>query len=161
MKKYIVFALLLTIAAQGAWAWEHDYYPQLLSPTPSEGPWTYDAFNSDVKEDGNVYLSFNSLPHEAWRVWDDDDKKYGTKQRQNDNGLGFYFHCNVARSTYYIMYSTYYHHDTVPSYTRRQLTWDYNLYGSFQWSFTVALFAHDDMDALKNLWVYLTIDHVL
>ena len=155
MKKYIVFALLLTIAAQGAWAHMNNYYPKLLSPTPSEGPWTYDAFNSDVIEKDDRDLSFNSLTHRAW----DDFGNDGTMQRQNSNGLGFYFHCENTNSSYYIMYSTYYHHDTVPSYTRRQLTWDYNLYGSFQWSFTVALFAHDDMDALKNLPVYLTIDH--
>ena len=155
MKKYIVFALLLTIAAQGAWAHLNNYYPKLLSPTPSEGPWTYDAFNSDVVKDDDIYLSFNSLTHRAWEEFGND----GTMQRQNSNGLGFYFHCEKTNSSYYIMYSTYYHHDTVPSYTRRQLTWDYNLYGSFQWSFTVALFAHEDMDALKNLWVYHTIDH--
>ena len=154
MKKILYIALLL-IAAQGAWAWETNYYPKLLSPTPSEGPWTYDAFNSNVERDNNIYRSFNSLPHEAWSEWDGD----GTMQRQNSNGLGFYFHCDNAKSTYYIMYSTYYHHDTVPPYTRRQLTWDYKIYGGFHWNFTVALFAHEDMDALKNLWVYLTINH--
>ena len=115
MKKYIVFALLLTIAAQGAWAHMNNYYPKLLSPTPSEGPWTYDAFNSDVVKDDDIYRSFNSLTHRAWEEFGND----GTMQRQNSNGLGFYFHCENTNSSYYIMYSTYYHHDTVPSYTRR------------------------------------------
>ena len=153
MKKILYIALLL-VAAQGAWAIQSNFYPKLLSPTPSEGPWTYDAFNSDIVDDVDEYRSFNSLPHRAWEDWGND----GTKQRQDDNGLGFSFHCDRAKSTYYIMYYTFYHNDTLPPYTRRQLTWDYAIFGSFGLDWCLALFAHEDMDALKNMWTYLTID---
>ena len=154
MKRNLLYIALLLIAAQGAWAWETNYYPKLLSPTPSEGPWTYDAFNSTVTDDGDNYRSFNSLTHEAWKAWDGD----GTMQRQNDYGLGFFFHCDEARYTYYIMYHTYYHNETLPPYTRRQLTWDYEIYGSYSLKWCDALFAHEDMDALKNMWTYVTVD---
>ncbi len=157
MKKILYIALLL-VAAQGAWAIQSNFYPKLLSPTPSEGPWTYDAFNSDVTDDGDNYRSFNDLTHKAWEAWDHDNDKNGTHQRQNDYGLGFYFHCDEARYTYYIMYHTYYHNETLPPYTRRQLTWDYEIYGSYGLKWCDALFAHEDMDALKNMWTYVTVD---
>jgi uncharacterized repeat protein (TIGR02543 family) len=163
MKKILYIALLL-VAAQGAWAIQSNYFPHLMNPTPSEGPWTYDAFNSLVaKNQDPAYRSFNDLNHSAW----DDEENVGTIQKQNKqfaynwydwsyDGLGFYFYCIATSNSHYILYSTYYHRETLPPYTRKQLIWDYALEGWFDVNFCVALFAHEDMGALKNLPVYAT-----
>lgn len=161
MRKSIIFTLLLTIAAQGAWAKETNYYPVLMTPTPSDGVWTFDAVNNHVERTGNGdrYFSFNQLDHTSWSKRSHDGHAI-IYQFKDGDGLGFTMCCNMADNGIFGVYSTYYHDEILPPYTRKKLTWNYTLRGKMEDFFTqdIILYALQDLDELKNLVVDFYVD---
>lgn len=160
MKKSIIFSLLL-IAAQGAWAEEYNYYPVLMTPAPSDGVWTFDAVNNHVHRIGKSteYLSFNQLDHTSWSKRSHDGHAIIYQWKDGD-GLGFTMCCNMADDGIFGVYSTYYHDEILPPYTRKKLTWNYTLRGHVEDYFEqrVVLYALQDLDELKNLVVDFDVD---
>ena len=75
MKRNLLYIALLLIAAQGAWAKNENYYPSLMTPAPSDGPWTFEAVNNrviDLHASHKNYYSFNELDHTTWSKRDHD-----------------------------------------------------------------------------------------
>ena len=161
MRKSIIFTLLLTIAAQGAWAEEYNYYPVLMTPTPSDGVWTFDAVNNHVERTGkgDRYFSFNQLDHTSWSKRSHDGHAI-IYQFKDGDGLGFTMCCNQADNGIFGVYSTYYHDEILPPYTRKKLTWKYTLRGKVEDFFEqqLVLYALQDLDELKNLVVDFYVD---
>ena len=75
MRKYIICAMLLTIAAQGVWAIQFNYTPTQMNPKPTYGPWTYDTVSNEVKSATDRCTSLNGMDHSAWDKRTDSDHK--------------------------------------------------------------------------------------
>jgi len=151
MKRILLYtALLLTIVAQSAWA----YDPTPMKNPPTEGPWTYDAVRCGTSYNkGGV--SFNGLNGNAWAAqWDGGSDSKRVYQWQNKNGTGFTIHCrsgNFMNGDYCGVYSTYTHSEPVEPFTVKRLTWNYKVSGGTDYvTQTTALYAHNDLNALKN-----------
>lgn len=158
MKKSIIFALMLTIAAQGAWADQTNYYPRLINPVPTEGPWTFDEVNNKAAGQADKGYSFNELDHSAKNTRSHDG--HPTIYQFNDgDGIGFVMCCDMGSGDgAFGVYSTYYHDEPVPAYTRKRLTWKFTLKLKHNCLFyqRVCLYALQDLNALKNLRVDFT-----
>ncbi len=103
-------------------------------------------------------MSFNGTNHAAWENW---DAIYNiTYQWQDDDGVGFTMHCNSVEKSHYGVLSTYTHSESLPSYTRKVLTWDFYLLGSSSnFPQNVTLYAHTDLATLKGIVVDYTADY--
>ncbi len=150
--------MLLTMV-QGVWAYQ-DYTPSTMSTPPTEGPWKYDAVSIGYyNNSADVWtMSFNGTNHAAWENW---DAIYNiTYQWQDDDGVGFTMHCNSVEKSHYGVLSTYTHSESLPSYTRKVLTWDFYLLGSSSnFPQNVTLYAHTDLATLKGIEVDYTADY--
>ena len=167
MKRNLLYMALLLLAAQGAWARETNYYPVLINPAPTEGPWTFEAVNSRaIRYDEDYddfkyykdYYSFNELDHTAWSKRSHDGHPI-IYQWQDKDGLGFSWCSSMPFSTTFGIFSTYYHDEKLPPYTRRKLTWKFKIRSMQDDSYGMnsCLYALPDLDALKNLqvrWYY-------
>ena len=158
MKKSIIFSLLLTIAAQGAWAKNENYYPALMTPAPSDGVWTFEAVNNRAQyihvSSYREYYSFNQLDHTTWGKRSHDGHPIIYQWKDGD-GLGFSLCSHMAEFCTFGVFSTYYHDETLPPYTRRKLTWKFKLRSRAGGHFhaNTCLYSHSDLDSLKNLKV--------
>ena len=166
MKKSIIFALMLTIAAQGAWANEY-YEPTRLGDGKCQyqGPWIFEDVGNACESYDVKDRSFNQLARDSWNPyannWDADNVAKLTYQFNDDDGLGFKMHCYSSRMpSVYNVYSLYSHSENVPSYTRKRLTWNFVLKGyTDQHGQTVALYARPSMNDMKNSVVDATHDY--
>ena len=157
MRKYIICAMLLTIAAQGAWAIQFNYTPTQMNPKPTYGPWTYDTVSNEVKSATDRCTSLNGMDHSAWDKRTDSDHKnhqvtyQWLELNEGDDGLGFSICCQSAADTHYGVFSSYYHNELVPSFTRLRMTWNYAVRGkSTDLRHCVALYARDGLQAVKD-----------
>jgi len=115
------------------------------------GPWTFDAVITGWTgyEGAGTYSSFNGLNDTKW---------LGNTYRYNDaDGCGYAYIGTTTVNSKYAVYSTYKHTETVPAYTRKVLTWSYQLAG---WTSsrpqTTALYAADNLAYLKTVAVDFT-----
>ena len=169
MKKHIIFALLLTIAAQGAWAyWKENYDPKLMSVQPQkEGPWEFkqvkcglyynyqDIWWHDYKYKEDA--SYNSLNKDCFYsatvyIW---QKSHPSIYQWNDgDGIGFTCFQKVKTDHFCCVFSVYNHEESVPSFTRIRLRWNYSVAGkSEDFNQNVALYAHDNLNELLNTYI--------
>lgn len=161
MRKSIVFALMLTIAAQGAWAW---YGPTRLGDAGNcqfMGPWVFEDVANETGDSDVKQHSFNSMDYrESWGAACNGtgcDEKI-TYQVNDENGLGFIMNCRSSwLPSRYSVYSLYLHSESVPAYTRKRLTWNFKLHAySNRHPQNVALYARDNMDDMKSTVVDFT-----
>jgi len=144
MRKHIVFALLLTIVAQSAWA---KVTPSTMDTPPTEGPWTYLEVNTQTNGGSTTkpdVVSFNNLDGDCW----DDVIQF----QDNDHGTGFKLKGGRNSGTYQFgVFSIYFHHENVPAYTRKQMIWKYKLFAHVEiYNLCAALYAHKDLEVLKS-----------
>ena len=115
------------------------------------GPWTFDDVRTGWTgyEGAGTYISFNGLNDSKWS---------GNTYRYNDyDGCGYAFLGNNTANSKYAIFSTYKHTETVPSYTRKTLVWNYQLTSWSSWLVqTTALYAADNLAYLKTLPVDFT-----
>ena len=164
MRKSIIFALLLTIAAQGAWAEMIYYNPTRLGDGKCQfqGPWVFEDVGNAMEEKETKERSFNQLdrssPSAVCSGTGCDEKI--TYQVNDNNGIGFTMNCKSSWWTRrYVVYSLYSHSESVPAYTRKRLTWNFILKGytdNGSHDQTVALYARPTFDDMKNLAVDCT-----
>ena len=158
MKRNLLYIALLLVAAQGAWADQTNYYPRLINPVPTEGPWTFDEVNNKAAGQADKGYSFNELDHSAKNTRSHDG--HPTIYQFNDgDGIGFVMCCDMGSGDgAFGVYSTYYHDEPVPAYTRKRLTWKFTLKLKHNCLFyqRVCLYALQDLNALKNLRVDFT-----
>lgn len=149
-KNFFLVALLLTTVAQGVWALDY-YTPGTLSPRPTEGPWTFDDVTNQYSTVVSSSATFNSLNHSAWDQHDDKDYDDIIYQWQDGDGIGFTTLCETIEQSVFGIFSTYWHDESVPSFTRKRLTWNYTLQAySEEFTQCVTLYAHNNLDELKN-----------
>ena len=118
---------------------------------PTEGPWTFEGVRTGIcTSEGGLYLKYNTLDNTVWMnpyPW------------QDSWGVGFTQWGTTSSSinNKYAIYSIYSCNQSISSYTRKVLHWTYSITGWAQ-SFpqTTALYANDDMDALKETAVDMT-----
>ena len=168
MKKYIVFALLLTIAAQvvAEQDYIYNYSPKLKNPAPIEGPWTFDAVRSHAAFIGyRDNITFNQANRRAWPEntdwgWQAHGDHEPIYQWQDGDGLGFTI-CADAKSTNRLMvFSTYFHNEVVPPFTRYRLTWTYTLkVEADELPLCFALYQHESLAKIKDLQVEQNIQY--
>ena len=160
MKKYIVFALMLTIAAQGAWAWTKHIEPELMKVQPQrEGPWEFQKvrcgtyYNTTIPDFYAHSKCFNALNQESFgsysSIWESDHE--AIYQWKDKDGIGFTCH-QCCRTDYIItVFSLYSHAESVPPYSRIRMTWKFSVAGwGEKFNQNVALYAHDDYDVIMN-----------
>ena len=158
MKRNLLYIALLLVAAQGAWAQNTNYYPVLMTPAPSDGVWTFEAVNNRAQyihvSSYRDYYSFNQLDHTTWGKRSHDGHPIIYQWKDGD-GLGFSMCCHMAEFCTFGVFSTYYHDETLPPYTRRKLTWKFKLRSRAGGHFhaNTTLYSHSDLDSLKNLKV--------
>jgi len=161
MKKRLLFSLLLTIVMQGAWATNH-YGPTLLpsSRYGVEGPWYFDAVTNEFsRNETRTSYSFYELDNSAWdersEYFPEHNLLYDVVYQFSDgNGLGFATKSKTKDYSKLAVFSTYFHRENVPAYTRKKLTWNYSLRAfTDQYSQCVVLYAHTNLDELKNAQV--------
>ena len=154
-----ILALLLTVT-QGAWA-ENNYYPRLMSTAPTEGPWTFEAVNNGYYDNSHYpNKSFNTMDRSAWTVREGLGYDKLTYQWHDNDGTGFTMRVTSIKTSRYMVLSTYTHDESVPSYTRKVLTWNYILKGkSTTYPQNVTLYAHTDLASLKSTNVDFTDDY--
>ena len=160
--KALLLTLLILVFAfvtQSAWA-TNNYTPIKMSPAPTEGPWIFNAVDNGYWGNGwNVWArSFNGMDHSAWDAHSEGGNI--TYQWQDGDGTGFSMHCKSIKTSQYGVFSTYTHSESVPSYTRKVLTWNYTLRGkSSYYPQNVTLYAHTDLATLKATAVDFTSDY--
>lgn len=158
MKRNLLYIALLLVAAQGSWAANTNYYPALMTPAPSDGVWTFEAVNNRAQyihvSSYRDYYSFNQLDHTTWGKRSHDGHAIIYQWKDGD-GLGFSMCCHMAEFCSFGVFSTYYHDETLPPYTRRKLTWKFKLRSRAGGHFhaNTCLYSHSDLDSLKNLKV--------
>lgn len=164
MRKSIVFALMLTIAAQGAWAEMIYYNPTRLGDGKCQfqGPWVFEDVGNAMEEKATKEQSFNLLDRSAPSAVCSGTgcNEKITYQVNDNNGIGFTMNCKSSWFTRrYVVYSLYSHSESVPAYTRKRLTWNFILKGytdNGSHDQTVALYARPTFDDMKNLAVDCT-----
>ena len=163
MKKRILFALLLSIAAQGVWGDLPKYYPaEVLKPNAVEGPWTWDDVSNGVWYEGKEQDSFKQLNRNFWEPRDDWNHPTHNViyQWQDGDGVGFTQCSKSSPSTHFAVYSTYCHDKKMPSYTRSRMVWKFRLKGrTTEFPQCITLYAHEDKEALKAMPVDFTYDY--
>ena len=117
-----------------------------------EGPWTLLEMNSQkCGRNDTMSIAYNLLDSTHWgtlRFWDDIDGIGWTVEGSSED--------NSTNGVFYICYL----HDTLPPYTRRQLTWTYKLLSKTEKHYSdVALYARDDLKKLKAMRVDFTQNH--
>ena len=160
-KRFFLFTLLLTIVMQGAWATNH--YGATLLPSSRygvEGPWYFDAVTTEFSRNGErTSYSFYQLDNSAWDARSEFLPEYNplydvVYQFSDKNGLGFATKSKTKTESKHAVFSTYFHHENVPAYTRKKLTWNYSLLDfTEEFSQCVVLYAHTNLDELKNAQV--------
>ena len=163
MKKSIIFALMLTIAAQVLAAgdvYTYNYHPKLLNPAPIEGPWTFDeARNHAAFHVNNLDLSFNSVNNAAWAerdefFWEAHVDHNLIYQWQDGDGVGFTLCAFCTSTSRCTVLSTYYHNEVVPPFTRYRLTWTYSLkVEADELPLSFALYQAESLVGIKDLLV--------
>lgn len=124
MRKSIIFALMLTIAAQGAWAGCVD--PQYITPATSEGPWTFrsetNRYTQYDEHDDMAYYWMDPHQRGSWIFCDGWANPTQFNDPDNGTGFGLYnFHPSYGTSRYGV-FSHYQCTQNVPSYTLMRLT---------------------------------------
>ncbi len=117
-----------------------------------EGPWTLLEMNSQkCGRNDTMSIAYNLLDSTHWGTlsfWDDNDGMGWTVEGSSED--------NSTNGVFYICYL----HDTLPPYTRRQLTWNYKLKSKTEQHYSdVVLYARDDLKKLKAMRVDFTQDH--
>lgn len=171
MKKILYFSFLLMLVSQGAWAKVDNFYPRLMNPAPIEGPWTFEAVNNSTRipnRSGVQLRSFYDLDHSANDPIGHDDHP-SIYQWRDGEGTGFTMCGKQTSGNMDCVFSTYYHIETLPPYTRKLLTWDFSLlirtlykkhiiYSEYCEG-VVSMYTLPDLEALKNLRVYCYEDY--
>lgn len=164
MRKSIIFALMLTIAAQGVWADNvKNYYPTVSQDIDiSHGPWTFEAVSCQAAYDQYHVTKqrFIYLDHTAWERHSSDKNNEKIAYFFNDDdGIGFVMRCRNDKSfaSRFGVFSTYSHTEEVPSYTRKRMVWKYQLRAKIvRFPHSVVLYGCNDLAKLKNAEVDFT-----
>ena len=157
MRRNLLYIAVLLFVAQGTWAKQYNYTPTQMNPKPTYGPWTYDTVSNEVKFATDRWTSLNGMNHTAWDKRTDSDHKnhqvtyQWLESADGGDGLGFSICCRSAPDTHYGVFSSYYHNELVPPFTRLRMTWNYAVRGkSTDLRHCVALYARDGLQAVKN-----------
>ena len=134
----IVLSLLLLLMTTTAWATDN-------------GPWTWYGQRSGCCDFwGNYSISYNGLNNTHWE---------NLYMRQYTDKFGAFVSGNPGSEKKNAVYTLFGHTENVPSYTRMRLNCNYMVKQSFTgttaWH-TTALYARDDVDALKAMPVDFT-----
>ena len=133
-----VMTLLLALMTSTAWATDN-------------GPWTWYGQRSGCCGFwGNYSISYNGLNNTHWQ---------NLYMRQYSDRFGAYVSGNPGSESKNAVYTLFGHTENVPSYTRMRLNCNYmvkqDYTGTTAWH-TTALYARDDVDALKAMPVDFT-----
>lgn len=124
MRKSIIFALMLTIAAQGAWAKCVD--PQYITPATSEGPWTFSSETNRYTQydeyDDMAYYWMDPKQGGSWIFCDGWADPIQFHDADNGTGFGLYNFQPSYGTSRYGVFSHYQCTQNVPSYTLMRLT---------------------------------------
>ena len=139
---YLLVSLLMCICTTTAQADE------------TEGPWTYLSYRSAFTNFDQYHATaYNSLGRVAWG-------NCSVQQYHNSDGLGFRVKGNSSAGEKNCVFSVYTHTETIPAYTRKVLTWNFKLKSSSDAHVqTTALYARDNVDAIKSMEVDFTEDY--
>jgi len=117
-----------------------------------EGPWTYVGMRSGTcGQNMNNSISYNNLDNSHWGTV--------TFWNYDSNGIGFVVQGSSNNYTKNAVYSLYSLTKTIPSYSRCQITWQYQVKGqNVKHHSRTTLYEHTNQSTLQGLAVDFTLD---
>ena len=120
----------------------------------TEGPWTYVGMRSGTCDQSmNNSIAYNNLDNSHWGTV--------TFWNYDNNGIGFVVQGSSKNNTKNAVYSLYSLTKTIPSYSRCQITWQYQVKGQNVKHYSrTTLYEHTNQSTLQGLAVDFKTDKV-